>query len=320
MILTDYLLSKPGIQWSLAKQAGVKYATVRLPEDDDFDITNPAHIRQVYDRFTKEGITPVVIEPLPNCVNDHIKAGDEMRDESIEKTLKLFENLASVGIQTICMNFSPLQGWYRTDHARVDRGGALVTGFDVDKVDIDPNLSIKSTKVWENFDYFMKAVLPVAEYFEIKIALHPDDPPIFRLGNIERIFYCRKNIEKALEMYASDSLGITLCQGCYATMGEDINEVIRTFVGRKKVFHVHFRDVLGVPTHFHETFHNAGKTDMASVIRTYKDCGYHGPIRVDHVPTMAGEVNSNPGYEVIGRQFAIGYLVGLMEACGYVYI
>ena len=88
---------------------------------------------------------------------------------------------------------------------------------------------------------------------------------------------------------------------------------IRRFAGQNKVFFIHFRDVDGNPTKFRETFHDAGQTDMFETMRAWRDSGFTGPFRVDHVPTMAGEANLSPGYDVMGRLYAIGYAKGLME-------
>ena len=149
--------------------------------------------------------------------------------------------------------------------------------------------------------------------FEIKLALHPDDPPIPRLGDVERIMISRENIRKAVYGIAeSDSLGITMCQANYFIMGEDLSDVIREFA--KKIYFVHFRNTTGVPTHFRETFHDNGDIDMAELMRVYRDNGVNVPIRVDHVPTMAGEISSLPGYDAMGRLFAIGYLKGILDS------
>ena len=103
----------------------------------------------------------------------------------------------------------------------------------------------------------------------------------------------------------------------YGAMGEDVYSVIRHFAAQNKLFFVHFRDVAGCRTEFHECFHDDGATDMARAIRVYRECSFHGPIRVDHVPTMAGENADIPGYANMGRLYAIGYLKGLLEASGY---
>ncbi len=106
--------------------------------------------------------------------------------------------------------------------------------------------------------------------------------------------------------------GMTFCQGCFATMGENIPESIRHF--GKKDFFVHFRDVHGDRNCFHETFHDDGKTDMYEAMKAYYEIGFDGIARPDHVPTLIGEDNAKPSYGVLGNYFAVGYIKGLMEA------
>lgn len=83
MIITDLFECKPDLNWNYALQTGVRHGVIRLPEDKDFDITSMDHWQEIYDRFIDFGIKPILIEPLPNFINEHIKRGDELRDESI---------------------------------------------------------------------------------------------------------------------------------------------------------------------------------------------------------------------------------------------
>jgi mannonate dehydratase len=108
--------------------------------------------------------------------------------------------------------------------------------------------------------------------------------------------------------------GITLCQGNFTLMTENLPDVIRHFGSQGKIFFVHFRDVRGDVYKFEETFHDDGKTDMLACMRAYRGVGYEGVCRPDHVPTMEGDKNDRPGYSSIGHLFAIGYLKGLREA------
>ena len=171
--------------------------------------------------------------------------------------------------------------------------------------------------LWDRLSYFLDAVVPQAERCGIRIALHPDDPPLQKLGGLSRILISRDAMQKAIDLHKSDCLGITMCQANFAAMGEDVYECIEHFGRQGKIFFVHFRDISGTKACFHETFHDNGQTDMARAIRCYRDVHCTAPIRVDHVPTMAGEENGRPGYETVGRLYAIGYLRGLMDASGY---
>ncbi len=310
MLLTDYLRSEHDITWDYAKQCGVDHGVIRLPEDSAFDVCDPAHWRTVHNRFTDFGIKPVIIEPMPNALHDHIKAGDAQRDQSIEKVIRMFPIMEALDIRTVCFNFMAYIGWCRTSFSIPERGGALVTGFRLQDYHGDAP-EITEQQLWANYTYFVKAVLPHAERHGIRLALHPDDPPVPRLGNVSRIMISHENIKRALDIGSSDSLGVTMCQATYQMMGEDLHRVIPEL--REKIFFVHFRNAAGSREDFRETFHDNGEIDMAEMIALYQLCGIDVPIRADHVPTMAGE-SENTGYTALGRLFAIGYLKGLLEA------
>ena len=313
MILTDYFRSQKDATWDFAVQSGVTQGVIRLPEDKDFDITNYSHWREVHKRFTDFGIKPLLIEPMPNELHDHIKAGDEKRDECIEKAIKMFPIMQELGIEGICFNFMAHIGWLRTSSTYPERGGAMVTEYSAK--DFKPTgAKITAKELWDNYEYFIKAVIPHAEKYGIKLALHPDDPPVPNLGGVERIMVTRENIRKAVyDIVKSDNLGVCMCQANYYIMGEDLESVITEFA--KKIFFVHFRNTTRTPNGFRETFHDNGDIDMAKLMKIYIENGVDVPIRVDHVPTYAGEKSQVAGYDAMGRLFAIGYLKGILQAC-----
>lgn len=311
MILTDYFRSPRDLTWDFAKQCGVNHGVIRLPETKDFDLTKASHWEIVYKNFMDFGIKPLIIEPMPNEVHDHIKAGDALRDASIDKVIKMFPIMDKLDIRCICFNWMAHIGWFRTDSNIKERGGALVTGFDATKF-IPTDAKITSKELWENYEYFLKAVLPDAEKYGIRLALHPDDPPVPRLGDVERIMISYENIKKAIyDICPSEMLGVTMCQATYHIMGEDLYKVIPELAD--KIFFVHFRNTTGHKLNYRETFHDNGEIDMAKMLMLYKKCGVDVPIRVDHVPLMAGEKQEVAGYTAIGRLFAIGYLKGLLQ-------
>ena len=311
MILADYFRSDHDITWDFAKQCGVEHGVIRLPETKEFDITDISHWKSVYKRFSDFGIKPLIIEPMPNELHDHIKAGDNLRDESIEKAIKMLEIMNEFDIRTICFNFMAHIGWLRTTDSIKERGGALVTGFDIN--DFTPiNKKITADELWKNYEYFIKAIIPYAEKYNIKFALHPDDPPLPKLGEVERIMISYENIKKAISLVKSPNLGVTMCQATYLMMGEDLYDVIPKLAD--KIFFVHFRNTKGNKYKFNETFHDNGEIDMSDILKLYKNCNIDVPIRVDHVPLMAGENQGLAGYTALGRLFAIGYLKGIMDA------
>lgn len=311
MIVTDYLKSKQDITWQYAKQCGVNHGVIRLPETSDFDITNERHWESIHKCFIDFGIKPIVIEPMPNVLHDHIKIGDDKRDECIEKVIKMFPIMQKFGIQTICFNFMAHIGWLRTADNISERGGAWVTGFDLGK--FQPNdKRITHKQLWDNYAYFIKSVVNEAEKHNIQLALHPDDPPLEKLGDVSRIMTSYQNIQKAMKIANSPNVGVTFCQATYYMMGEDLYDIIPKL--KDKIIFVHFRNTKGNKSCFQETFHDNGEIDMAKILRLYKNCGINVPIRVDHVPLMAGEPQDLAGYTALGRLYAIGYLKGLLQA------
>ncbi|MBE6730740.1 MAG: mannonate dehydratase [Ruminococcaceae bacterium] len=312
MLLTDILPGKRDLTWDYAKQCGVNHAVLRLPETDGFDVTNFSHWQTIYKNLNDLEIKPVVIEPMPNYLHNHIKTGDSKRDWAIEQVIKMLPIMDSLDIRTICFNWMAHIGWLRTSESIIERGGSLVTGFDIN--DFKPtDKSITANELWENYEYFIKAVIPYAEKYNINLALHPDDPPLEKLGDVSRIMISLNNIEKAISgIVESKNLGVTMCQATYYMMGENLYHAIEKL--KDKIFFIHFRNAVGNKLSFRETFHDNGELDMANLIRFYNKLGINVPIRVDHVPLFAGETQGVAGYSALGRLYAIGYLKGILEA------
>lgn len=245
-----------------------------------------------------------------------IKLGLEGREYDIEKYGKMLENMGTLGVHLLCYNFMAT-GWYRTHTNLPERGGAVVSGFNYEAAKNAPLTkygTFSENQIWDNYQWFIEPIMPVAEANNVKMALHADDPPISPVQGIARILTSANAIRKALAFSNSPSHGLTFCQGTYTTMNEPVFELIHEF-GKEKIFFVHIRDVIGTPNNFRETFHDNGPTDMFKMMKAYKKIGFDGAIRSDHVPTMAGESNAHFGYEMKGNLFGIGYIKGLMEAC-----
>jgi mannonate dehydratase len=117
-----------------------------------------------------------------------------------------------------------------------------------------------------------------------------------------------------LDLVPSECNGITLCQGNFALMTDDLPAVIRHFGRQKKIFFVHLRDVRGTAEKFVETWHDEGQTDLVACMQAYKEVGFDGPLRPDHVPTVDGDSNEHPGYSAYGRLYALGYIRALRDA------
>jgi mannonate dehydratase len=303
--------------WRLAVQLGVTDAVTGLPQQLPggafvWDFSSLLHLKQ---RFADAGLTLSVIESSPPM--NLIRLGLPGRDEQIEQISQLLTNMGAVGIRVWCYNFMAVVGWFRTSTTTLARGGALVTSYDHELMRDAPLTefgTVSEERLWDNFAYFLERVVPVAEAARVKLALHPDDPPISPIRGIARIFTSVEALQRTVELVPSEYNGITFCQGTIATMGTDIPTAIRLFGKRQKIHFVHFRDIRGTATRFVETFHDNGQTDMLEAMRCYQEIDFNGPMRPDHVPTLEGDDNITPGYTTRGRLYAIGYMRGLMEA------
>ena len=144
------------------------------------------------------------------------------------------------------------------------------------------------------------------------MVMHTDDPPLPSFAGKARIMNSVENFERLMAIAPGRSSAICFCQGTFAAMGVDIPSTIRRLGSH--IRYVHFRDVRGTAESFAETFHDNGPTDMVAAMAAYREIGFDGPMRPDHVPQMVGEDDGEPGYTMLGRLFAFGNIRGLMHA------
>lgn len=280
--------------------------------------TNFEELEAITRLVSKHGLRLSVIEGGPPI--DQIVMGKSGRDHQIAQYIQSIKNMSRLGIRVLCYNFMPqvtsAAMVVRTSNTFAERGGAFTSQFraaDFRAEDI-PHGEQPTTddQMWDNLAYFLERVVPVAEQEEVLLAMHPDDPPLSPLCGLARIMCSVADFDRLLQLVNSPVNGITLCQGCFAEMGCDLPHVVRHF--KNRIHFVHFRDIQGTPTDFHESFPDNGSTDMLEVLRTYREIDYRGFIRVDHVPLLATESAPYDGYGMYGHTFAIGYLKGLMES------
>ena len=319
MEIAELIPSEPSPLWSLVSQCGVKHVVGMFDQNPRGNgLEKPWHyepLRKAKASYSSGGFALAVVESRPPM--GKIKLGLPDRDDEIEEVATLIRALGKLDVPVWCYEWMPVINWVRTRMDIPGRGGALVTGFDRVESEKMPAVDvgdITEEDLWNNLRYFLERIIPVAEEAGVKLAMHPDDPPLSPARGTPRIMRSIEGYEKLLDIVPSQSNGIALCQGNFALMTDDLPGVIRHFGGMKKIFFVHFRDVKGSIEHFEEAFHDEGKTDMVECMRAYRETGYNGVCRPDHVPTMEGDSNKLPGYSSIGRLFAIGYLRGIMHA------
>lgn len=324
-------------RWTLMKQCGVEGAvggiTLRPksdadPEEQPWSYTSLAKAKAAYEAA---GIPLEVIESRPPM--EKIKLGLPGRDEEIEAVCELLRNMGKLEIPVWCYAWMPILGVMRTSRSISSRGGAHVSGFDlnalasqgdpaerpihnIDGVPIaEQEISggtVTEEQQWANLKYFLERIVPVAEEANVKLALHPDDPPLSPIRGIARIMSNVENYQKLVDLVPSPMNGIGLCQGNFTLMTDDLPSVIRHFGEQKKIHFLHIRDVVGQPDKFEETFHDDGKTDLVECLRAYRDIGFDGVCRPDHYPKMGDDQFGDE--QGIARLFAVGYLKGIREA------
>jgi mannonate dehydratase len=317
--LAEMLPPTPSPLWTLCRQMGVDYAVGGLPYEDPLNGSDAPWdympLLRMKQRYESAGFKLAVIEARPPYNN--VKRGLPGRDEEIAGICTLIENMGRLEIPVWCYEWMTDFNWLRTSTSLLSRGGSIVTGYDHSfmlEAPPSPLGPLSEEELWTNLEYFLRQVVPVAEKWNVKLAMHPDDPPLSPIRGVGRIMRSVENYQRLIDLVPSPVNGITLCQGNFTLMTDDLPSVIRHFCGQKKVFFVHFRDVQGTVEKFEETWHDAGKTDLLACMRAYRDVGFEGVLRPDHVPTVEGDDNDRPGYSSFGRLYAIGYIRGLREA------
>jgi mannonate dehydratase len=320
--LAEILLERPPHPfWTVLRQVGIEHAVGVLPRhftdwresngDQPWDYVPLALYR---DHVEAAGMRLAAIEDNPPM--DRLRLGLPGRDEELEAVLTLIRSMGRLGIPVWCYNWMPVVGWVRTTLSARGRGGAIVSAYDHTRMASAPPTwagAVEAETLWANLRWFLERACPVAEEAGVTLALHPDDPPLDApIRGIARIMSSVGAFERAMELYDSPANALTLCQGNFTLMTGDLPGAIRR-LGPKIAF-AHFRDVRGTPDHFVETFHDDGPTDMLACMRAYRDIGFEGVLRSDHVPTVEGDQAEVAGYSHHARLHAIGYLAGLREA------
>ncbi len=292
------------------------------------------------------GLTIAGIESVN--ISDDIKTAGPKRDEHIANYITTLERLGKAGIHMVCYNFMPVFDWTRTELARKRPDGSTVLAYTQEAVDAinpedmfnsiagdmngtvmpgwEPERMAKVKELFElykdvtddilfdNLKYFLEKIMPVCNEYDIKMAIHPDDPAWSVFG-LPRIIINKENILRMMKMVDDPHNGVTFCSGSYGTnLNNDLPDMIRSLKGR-----IHFAHVRNLkfhsPTNFEEACHlsSDGTFDMYEIVKALYDIGFDGPIRPDHGRMIWGEV-AMPGYGLYDRALGASYINGLWEA------
>lgn len=273
------------------KQIGLRWARLEFGNED----TSFEYLRATQQRFAKYEIKIYSGVHYAYRTVD-VQLGRPGRDRDIETYQRFLRDIGKLGIPVASYDFHP-GNTYTT--SEIERRGYKTRVFDladfrkrVEKQMFDREYS--ADEMWANYTYFTKAVLPVAEQAGVKLALHPDDPPIAKMNGVAKLFTNYDGYARAEKIAGgSKNWGLTLCVGTWSEggtrMGKDVFDMIRDFGGRGKLFEVHFRNVSSPLPRFEETFPDDGYMDMYRVMKALRQVKFDGAAEPDHVPQLAGD-------------------------------
>jgi mannonate dehydratase len=286
-------------------QLGVTHVCVDPPGNPhEWSLDELQRQREYVEKF---GLTldmvqlPLASRPLEEAQSPHILLGkDPERQRELDSICRLIERIGAVGIPAAKYNLNII-GIPRTA-AETGRGGSRNAAFRWHATDraAPPGIAgtVSEDENWERIDTFLAAVVPVAEY-----------------KGVTRVLGTVDGLKRFVTMHESPYHGLNFCQGTVAEMLDDprreIDDVIRWFGTRGKLFNVHFRNIRGRKLDFMEVFPDEGDMDMAQSLRVYKEVGYQYMLMPDHVPHIEGRDPSGTAFA-----FCYGYIRGLMDAMG----
>ncbi|MDD3903444.1 MAG: mannonate dehydratase [Sphaerochaeta sp.] len=292
------------------------------------------------------GLQMEVIESVN--IHEDIKKGLPSRDAYLQAYIDTLKNLHEVGVTCLCYNFMPVIDWARSDLAFTLEDGSQVLSYRHDEVvkmnpdsmakamegkargyslpgwesdrlslmakDIEFYQTMSTEQYWANMKYFLDAVIPYAEKYDIKMAIHPDDPP-WPLYGLPKVITDREHIRTFLSLNDSEYNGLTFCTGSLGSnVKNDLPSMINEFSGR--IHFTHLRNVKHLNEQdFDESAHlsSCGDLDMFSIVQALHDSGFDGYVRPDHGRMIWGE-QARPGYGLYDRAIGANYLLGLWEA------
>lgn len=327
---------------------GVKGVISGLYDIPAGEVWRVERIHALKNEIEKEGLTLEGIESV--SVHEDIKLGTPQAEKYIVNYKQTLKNLGEAGIKLACYNFMPVFDWLRTDLAKVLPDGSNTMSYDKDIIDsINPSeifdlmsgqsggfvlsgwepervneikkllelySDVDEEKLWKNLEAFLKEVIPVAEKYDVKMAIHPDDPPWSVFG-LPRLITSKENLDRFINLVNSPYNGLTICTGSLgAGVKNNMPEIIRYFGAKGRIHFGHVRNIkIHEPGKFDEVSHRSedGSLDMFEIMKAFYDIRFEGPLRPDHGRMLWGE-KGRPGYGLFDRALGITYLIGLWEA------
>jgi mannonate dehydratase len=289
-----------------ARQLGVPCVYTWLEDHQ----TSLEYLRRLNQRVQDAGLTLYNAGNMTVAKSDRIHLHLPGRDEMIERFSHFLHNLGRAGIHTTTFTWEPDRVWSSppgeirySSARRVDLAELYQRPYTHER-------EYSREEIWENFEYFIKMIIPVAEEAGVRLALHPNDPPVEgKLGGIPCLIHSYADYQRAFEIAGNPNLGMEFCCGCWLEGGEKFGNIfnaIRTFHAQNRIFIVHFRNVSAPLPVFTETYLDNGYMDMYRLMKLFVEIGYSGTVILDHSPKMVGSPETSTAY-------AIGYMRALIE-------
>jgi mannonate dehydratase len=293
------------------KELGLRWVHAEFGENAPYE-----YVRSTQERLGRFGIK-IYVGVMDAYRSLRIQLGQPGRDQDIERFQTFLRDLGRLGVPVSKIDFHPANT-YTTTMVQTPRGYTS-REFSVDdfrksgeKQAFDRQYSAE--EIWANYTYFIKAVLPVAEEANVRLALHPDDPPLAMMNGVAKLFIDYDGYRRAEQIAGgSKHWGLMFCVGTWGEggdrMGKDIFGMIRDFGGRSKIQAVHFRNVSSPLPRFHETFMDDGYLDMYGIVKALRQVRFSGSMVPDHIPALAGDRGINRG----GTAYCITYMRSLLR-------
>jgi mannonate dehydratase len=315
--LVDYFSAEPRIPTSTSTGAGWGVS------DNRERLWTLQELRDLKAAVEAEGLELAGIENFdPSHWYDVLLDGPR-KQEQLEDIKTIIRRLGQAGIPCMGYNFSIAGVWGHVQGPWA-RGGAESVAFlgaegpaetpipngMVWNMVYDPEAGagtvgpVTQEQLWQRLADFLEAVVPVAEEAGVRLAAHPDDPPMPTIRDTARLVYQPSYYQKLLDLKPSHYNGLEFCLGSLAEMTEDnIYEVIDYYSQQGQVCYVHCRNVRGKVPHYHEVFIDEGDIDVARALRILQRNGFEGVVIPDHTPQMSCAAPWHAG-----MAYALGYL------------
>jgi mannonate dehydratase len=276
----------------------------------------------------KEGLKLEAIENFDPAHWHDVLLDGPKKKQQLENVKEIVRRIGEAGIPIMGYNFS-IAGVCGRTHAPYARGGAMSVGMEGPCDSPMPNgmawnmvydahaaagivPSATPGELWRRFDGFLEEVLPVAEKSNVKLALHPDDPPMPTMRGQPRLVYQPHLYQRAIDLRPSPSNTLEFCLGTLAEMvpqgHEDLYQSVDRYSRQGKLAYVHFRNVSGQVPRYRETFVDDGDIDMIRVLRILKKNKFDGVLIPDHTPQMSCDAPWHAG-----MAFAMGYMRAALQ-------